>query len=60
MYAEGHIKRNPETLEPATRTHFSEEDYPRMAWLVASTSVGPRNAHSSEVEAWDDVWVPSD
>jgi hypothetical protein len=57
-YQEGHIKRNPETLESATRTHFPQDDFPGLSWLVCSTKVGPRNAPTSEVESWEDVYTP--
>ena len=56
----GHIKRNPQTGEVAIRTEFPEdiEQLKGMAWLVATTNVGARNAFTSEVESWDDLYAP--
>jgi len=61
-YAEGHIKRDPATGASAIRTVFpDDESTPQLAamtWLVATTNVGARHARTSEVEAWDDLYVP--
>lgn len=62
-YATGHIKRDPETGAVAVRTIFPEDQTPQfaaMAWLVASTNIGARNASSVEVAGWDDLFVPQD
>lgn len=58
-YQRGHIKRDPETSASATRTRFpDEEPFAGKAWLVATTDAGARDAHTSEVAAWDDVYTP--
>lgn len=59
-YKAGHAKRNGDTGEVAVRTVFPETDpqFIAMAWLVATTSVGARNAPTAEVESWEDLFVP--
>lgn len=58
VYQPGHIKRDPATQASATRTSFPEDRMPRSAWLVATLDMGATNAQTSEVEDWDDVYVP--
>lgn len=58
-YAEGHVKRNPETGAVALRTHFADNaDFANMTWLVSSTIHGPSNVGTAAVDAWDDLFVP--
>ena len=60
-YETGHIKRNPATGEVALRTIFPEdqgEQLANMAWLVATKNTGARNAATTVVEAWDDLFEP--
>ena len=60
-YQPGHIKRDPETSSCALRTAFPDEGaMARMAWLVSSTTLGARNAATSEVLTWQDVYTPKD
>lgn len=56
----GHVKRDPATGSVAVRTQFDESvpELARLAWLIASTSFGPRTAPSTEVDSWDDLYVP--
>lgn len=61
MYKVGHVKRDPETKTIAIRTRFPDD--PRLshlAWLVATTHSGSRNAPTTEVETWEDLVVPDD
>ena len=61
VYLAGSIKHNPETDEVALRTIFPEDQGPQMAnmaWLIATKNVGARNAASSEVAAWADIYEP--
>jgi len=62
MYETGHVKRNPETGHVAVRTVFPADDpqFAHMAWLVATTNIGARNATAAEVESWDDLFVPGE
>lgn len=56
----GHIKRDPISGAVAIRTHF-DESIPQlagMAWQVATADLGPRTTTSSEVEGWDDLYIP--
>lgn len=63
-YQEGHVRRNPATREVAVRTTFPDDVsnpmMARLAWLIGTTSMGARNAHTSEVEqpGWVDLFVP--
>lgn len=60
-YLSRHIKRDPVTGDVAIRTIFPTGDEPRVAmmeWLVASAIRGARNTPTSEVENWDDIFVP--
>lgn len=58
----GHVKRNPTTGDVALRTRFDETvpELVNLAWLVASTGMGPRTTSSSEVADWDDLYVPTE
>ena len=61
-YQAGHIKRNTDTGEVAIRTIFPEDQggqMAAMAWLVATTNVGARNAKTEDVAAWDDLYTPT-
>lgn len=59
-YHQYHVKRNPGTGEVALRTTFDESipQLAAMAWLVSTPSIGARNATTSEVEEWDDLYEP--
>lgn len=61
-YTAGHVKRNADTGEVAVRTVFPETDaqFIAMAWLVATTNIGARNAPTAEVAGWDDLYTPTD
>lgn len=56
----GHIKRDPASGAVAIRTHFDESNpqLAPMAWVVASPKVGARNAATTEVDGWDDIYTP--
>ena len=57
-YLLGHIKRDPATKAVAVRTQFPEDMLPDLAWLVATVNLGARNAKTSEVHAWEDLYSP--
>lgn len=59
-YLTGHIKRDPVSSAVAIRTIFPETEAHLipMAWLVATTGTGARNATTVEVEGWDDLYTP--
>lgn len=59
-YSIGHVKRNPTTGEVAVRTQFSDDtpEVAHMAWLIATTNIGARTARTSDVQAWDDLYIP--
>ena len=60
-YLTGHIKHNVETGEVALRTIFPEDQgqqMANMAWLVATKNIGARNAPSTEVAGWADLYEP--
>jgi len=60
-YLPGHVKRNPDGSAVAVRTSFPEEDpFLGMTWLVATTSIGARNASTADVESWDDIYEVTD
>ena len=60
-YQTGHIKHHPETGSCAVRTSFPDnESFAPLAWLVATTTVGARNAPTTEVDTWDDLYTPRD
>lgn len=56
----GAVKRDPVSGAVAIRTHFDESNpqLAPMAWLIATTNIGPRSASSSEVAEWDDLFTP--
>lgn len=57
-YAEGSIKRNPDTKAVAVRTSFpDDENFGSQAWLVATVNLGARHASTADVSsaAWVDV-----
>jgi hypothetical protein len=60
-FAAGHVKRNPTTGEVAVRTHFSDDtpEVAHMAWLVATLNIGARTARTSDVQAWEDLYIPA-
>lgn len=60
MALEGHVKRDPASGAVAIRTIFPEDDLMMagQAWLVATANRGAIFLRSSEVENWDDVFVP--
>lgn len=55
----GHVKHNPETGAVAVRTAFDRDQFPNMVWLIASVSNGAQNARDTDVEGWDDLFVPA-
>jgi len=60
-YLANHVKRDPESGNIAIRTIFNSGDNPqlsRMEWLVASPVTGPHHASITEVEGWDDLYIP--
>lgn len=62
MYRAGHVKHNPDAGEVALRTIFDDDaenpQMARLAWLISNPTIGARNAYTSEVEAWPDLFVP--
>lgn len=57
-YAINSLKRDPDTGDIAIRTMFPEDQGQHladMAWLVASSSRGARNASSAAVASWTDI-----
>lgn len=60
MYLTGHIKHDMNSGSVAIRTTFPEvPQLMNMAWIVATTNVGPRNTSTEEVDSWDDLFDPS-
>lgn len=59
-YTQGHVKRDPVTGDVALRTHFPEDNptLGRLAWLIGSQTMGSRHGVTSEVDSWDDLYVP--
>lgn len=57
-YQTGHIKRNPDNGAVAVRTMFPEDEFPEMAWLIATVNTGAINRTSSYVASWEDVYTP--
>ena len=55
---QGHVKRDPDTGAVAVRTIFDETLFARLAWLITDPAKGSRHAFSSEVDGWDDLYVP--
>ena len=60
MALQGHVKRDPATGNVALRTIFPDDDpgLSNMAWLVSTPNVGARHAKTSEVEDWEDLYIP--
>ena len=60
MSATGSIKRDPTTGAVAIRTHFDESNpqLAPMAWLIATTNIGPRTVGSDAVADWDNLYTP--
>ena len=59
-YLTGHVKRDPETGTIAVRT-IHDETIPqlaRRAWQIATLNVGGRGAPTSDVDEWDDLFIP--
>ena len=59
-YTQGHVKRDPATGSVAIRTQFDDtvEQLAAMAWLIATSNIGARNATTGQVESWDDLYTP--
>jgi len=59
-YTQGHVKRDPATGSVAIRTQFDDtvEQLAPMAWLIATSNIGARNATTGQVESWDDLYTP--
>lgn len=58
-YTAGHVKRNPTENLVAIRTIFPEDAViGNRAWLVASPIRGASFLKTSDVEEWDDLFVP--
>lgn len=59
-YLVGHVKRDPETGAVAVRTRFDETipQLTRRAWQIATPNIGGRGAPTSDVEDWDDLFIP--
>lgn len=59
-YLEGHIKRDPSSGSVAIRTIFPEDEptLAGQAWLLATANRGALFLRSSDVENWDDLFVP--
>lgn len=58
-YALGHVKRDPASGDVAIRTKFPNDPrLEKLAWAVTTTHSGPRNAPTSEVDGWEDLYVP--
>lgn len=55
----GHVKRDPVSGAVAIRTPFDETapELANLAWVVATINTGTRNAPSSEVADWDDLYT---
>lgn len=60
MYSAGHVKRNPETGAIAVRTVYDETQpqLARRAWQISTTNTGGRGVPTSDVEDWDDLFIP--
>ena len=60
-YAVGHIKQDPVTGAAAIRTIFPDDGsvMAAQAWLIATPNAGARNAQTSDVSAWNDLYIPT-
>ena len=57
-YVSGHVKHDPATGSVAIRSIFPDDPViANRAWLIASSSNGPRYAATSEVAEWVDLYV---
>lgn len=55
-YPEKSVKWDPETGAVAVRTRFPDMgNFTGMAWMVAASAGGARNASTSDVAAWVDI-----
>ena len=58
-YEQGHVKRDPATGAVAIRTIFPEDaGITSQAWLLATANRGAVFLRTSDLEAWDDLYVP--
>lgn len=59
-YLEGHVKRDPATGAVALRTIFPDDGvgFGSQAWLLATANRGAVFLRTSDVEPWDDLFVP--
>lgn len=59
-YAVGHIKHNPAENLVALRTIFPDDPaaLKSQAWLVATPNRGATFVKTSDVEEWEDLFVP--
>lgn len=58
-HLQGHIKRDPATGAVAIRTIFGEDSsFGSQDWLVATANRGAVFLRTSDVEAWEDLFVP--
>ena len=59
-YLTGHVKRDPETGAVAVRTVYDENvpQLARRAWQIATPNIGGRGGFTSDVEDWDDLYIP--
>lgn len=63
MHEMGHVLLNRETGEVAMRSHFpldKGDNLLRLAYFISHPRRGVRNAYPSEVEGWEDLYVPGD
>ena len=59
MYATGHIKHLPAENLVAIRTIFPEDAViGNKAWLVGTPHRGASFLKTSDVEEWDDLYIP--
>lgn len=57
-HAPNSLKRDPVSHAIAIRTQFPEEGpLANMAWLVATSNAGARNASTAEVAGWSDIEI---
>lgn len=58
-YRTKHVKHNPDTGEIAVRTVFPEDGpMASRAWQKATINRGGFFVPTSDVESWDDLYVP--
>lgn len=57
-YIQGHVKRDPATGGVAVRTMFPDEGIASQAWLLATLNRGALFVRTSDVEAWEDLFIP--